>query len=108
MSDTGQGPSRFTAWQPAPADARFDLHAFEAQIGQKILVTLPGTPPRSVERVLKAAVVAADGSSVELTFEAEATDVIEDDHVRPASRAGELLRAQDVAQAQDAEGLRHL
>lgn len=56
--------------QPAPEGARFAPDAFAAQVGTAVPFTVSGQPHG--EATVVAAEVAADGSSVRLTFESPA------------------------------------
>lgn len=56
----------FTLLQPSPLDARFSKDSWADLEGKPIVVTLPGSPPQTIERVLRSARVNKDGSEVEL------------------------------------------
>lgn len=64
----------FVAWQPSPADARFDKNAWKGLEGKPVVVTLPGNPPRTIERILRSARVNEGGTEVELELEKGAGD----------------------------------
>lgn len=70
----GHVPDVIELWQPSPLDARFAPDAWDEQVGQPILITLPGPPPSTVTRVLRAAVVEPGGAGVRLTLDAKDED----------------------------------